>query len=252
MKPSVIILARNEEQTIRRCIESVIDIADEIVVIDDMSDDKTAAIAKKLGNARVVSHKLVDFASQRNFAETQVKGDWILFLDADEALSAELRQEIQSMEVPPGYFAFYLRRRDFFWGAELKHGETSSARNKGFIRLYRRGSGKWEGVVHEKFVTNAETRQLGAFIDHHPHQSIAEFLTDVNRYSTFRANELKKAGVRAGWMDVSIRPAGKFAYNYFLKLGFLDGPAGFVYAFMMSFHSFLVRSKLYQYTEITS
>ena len=131
------------------------------------------------------------------------------------------------MEVPPGYFAFYLRRRDFFWASELKHGETATARSRGFIRLYKRGSGKWEGSVHERFVTNAETRQVAAFIDHHPHQTVAEFLSDVNRYSTFRANELNNACIQANLADLTLRPVGKFCYIYFLKLGFLDGPAGY-------------------------
>lgn len=251
MKPSVVILARNEERTIRRCIESVKDIAHEIIVIDDQSDDKTAKVASRLKAGRVISHKLVDFADQRNFAESQAKSDWILHIDADEALSPELIEEIRGLEAE-NYFAFYLRRRDFFWGDELKHGETATARNTGFIRLYKRGSGKWEGSVHERFVTNAQTRQLAEFIDHHPHQTVAEFMSDVNRYSSLRAGELKKSGVRANLASLTIRPIGKFVYTYFLKLGFMDGPAGFVYAFMMSFHSFLVRAKLYQYTELTS
>lgn len=249
MKLSVVILARNEERIIRRCIHSVKEIAQEVIVINDESDDATVKVARAEG-ARIVNHALTDFAAQRNFAETQTKSDWILHLDADESLSPELIVEIRNLDAEC-YDAFYLRRRDFFWGDELKYGETARARSAGFIRLYKRGSGMWEGSVHERFITNAQTRQLAEFIDHHPHQALAQFMADVNRYSTLRALELKKAGIRANLAGLTVRPIGKFIYTYFFKLGFLDGAAGFVYAFMMSFHSFLVRAKLYQYTELT-
>ncbi|MBI1862520.1 glycosyltransferase family 2 protein [Candidatus Microgenomates bacterium] len=257
MKLSVVILAKNAEATIKKCIQSVTGVADTIVVVDDESSDQTVSIAKLDKKVTVIEHKLVDFAAQRNFADEQTKADWILHLDADETLSEELAQEIANIVsmaeggTDTGYLAYYIRRRDFFWGRELRHGETATARSKGFIRLYKRGSGSWKGAVHEHFETNAQTRQLGGLINHHPHQTVAEFLTEVNRYSTWRARELQKSGARATFISLTVLPVAKFVYTYFFKGGFLDGPPGFAYSFMMSFHSFLVRAKLYQYTELS-
>ena len=248
MKPSVIVLAKNEEQYIKKCIESVIHVAREVIVIDDKSSDKTAEIAKSAG-ARVVTHPLKDFSDQRAFGEREANSEWVLCIDADEYLSDELSAEIAALD-ERDYFAYYLRRRDVFWGTELKYGEVKTARDRGFIRLYKVGSGEWRGAVHEDFHTNVETRQLGGFIEHHSHQTVAEFLTAINYYSTVRAHELQREGARSTTYSVAVQPILKFIYTYFFKLGFRDGPAGFVYAFMMSFHSFLVRAKLYQYTEL--
>lgn len=246
MKPSVVILAKNEEASIKRCIKSVKSLASELVVVDDESSDETAKIAKEEG-AKVVLHKLNDFASQRALGDEQVKGDWILHIDADEELSLNLQKEIRELS-ESGNLAYYLRRREFFWATEVKHGEVAVARHRGFLRLYKRGSGSWNGAVHETFVTDVETRRLDEFIDHRPHQNIAEFLTDINYYSTIRASELKDQGVTVNMFMLTVQPIAKFLHAYFLKIGFKDGPAGFVYAFMMSFHSFLARAKLYLLT----
>ncbi len=252
MKISVIILTKNEEQNLGRVIESA-NFCDEIIVIDDFSDDKTIELAKELG-ATVYERKLDgNFAKQRNFAMEKAKGEWLFFLDADEEVTKELINEIKNAVAASEKTkeaAFYIKRRDFWWGRELKHGEVSKVRNRGLIRLIKRNSGSWLGSVHEIFQTNSSVGRLKNFINHYPHPTVKTFLEDINFYSTLRAKELFSKGKKVSLLEILSYPLGKFVSNYFIKQGFLDGPAGFAYAFLMSFHSFLVRAKLYQYSKL--
>ena len=263
-KISGVILTKNEEKNIIRSIRSI-QFSDEIIIIDDFSTDRTVEMAEKFG-AKIYKRKLAgDFAGQRNFAMEKAKNEWILFVDADEEISNELEQEIRYSFLDIGkrkqhlqfqiseLAGFYLKRRDFFWNKEMKYGETAKIRNQGLIRLVRKGSGKWIGKVHEEFKLKKSvlyTERLKNFIDHYPHPTVKEFLQTVNYYSTLRAEELQAKGKKAGILAIIFYPFGKFFLTYVLKLGFLDGAAGFAYAFFMSFHSFLVRAKLYQFTKI--
>lgn len=242
---TAVILAKNEETIIQHAIGSV-RFCSEIIVIDDESTDKTAETAKKSG--AIVKKRPIegDFASQRNFAMKQATNDWVLFIDADEEVTDMLRDEIISCD-KTDVSAFYLKRRDFWWGRELMFGETKKVRNKGIIRLVKKNSGNWMGNVHEVFYTAQSTDTLRGFLDHHPHPTVKEFLHDINVYSTLRAQELYNHGTSTNIFEIIFLPLSKFILNYFIYLGFLDGPAGFAYAFFMSFHSFLVRVKLYQY-----
>lgn len=252
---SVIILTKNEEKNIRRCLESVRKLADEIIVIDDKSTDNTVEIAKSL-SATVYERELNDdFSSQRNFGLEKAKGEWILFVDADEELTPELQKEIIKLVHTPSDMVaaqgvFYLKRRDFFWGRELKYGETKKVREKGLVRLVQKESGKWLCPVHEEFQSDKKHAYLQSYLNHYPHQTVKEFLQEVNHYSTIRAKELYKKGKKTNIFEIIAYPFGKFTLNYLFKLGFRDGAAGLAYAFFMSFHSFLVRAKLYQYWEI--
>lgn len=242
MKLSAIILSQGEGST-QKAIDSA-SFADEVVVILDSSEKSSFQWS---GNVKIVRHDLAgDFSQQRNFGSSQAMGDWLLYLDADETVSNKLQKEIEKAlaSSTEKNDAYYLKRRDFFWGHELRFGETMTARDKGFVRLVKKNSGSWEGEVHERFVTKHRVGFLNGFIDHRPHQTIPEFLNSINYYSSVRAKELKNSNVRFSVFAMILNPFGKFLYTYFLKLGFLDGAAGFVYSFMMSFHSFLSRAKL--------
>lgn len=247
---SAIVLTRNEGRNLKRCLESL-SFCDEIIILDDNSDDNTLKIAES-HKAKVFKRELKgDFAAQRNFGQTKARGEWLLYIDADEAVTEDLKKEILSA-VKEDFDGYYLRRRDFFWGKELKWGEVKKVRDHGLLRLLKKGSGKWMGDVHEVFHTAKETSTLEGFLNHYPHPTLSEFISDVNAYSTLRAKELFNKGKNTNVFEIVLWPIFKFLYNYFLNLGFLDGAAGFTYAFMMSFHSFLVRSKLYQYRNIDS
>lgn len=245
---SAVVLTKNEEKNIRRCLNSL-KFCDEIVVIDDFSTDRTVKLAQKTPKVKKILQRNLkgDFAKQRNFGLKAAAGDWVLFADADEEVSLPLQKEIKTVIKNNKVEAYYLRRRDYFWGKELKYGEVRTVRNAGILRLVKKNSGQWMGDVHEVFHTAKKTAKLNNFLNHYPHPTIKDFLSDINNYSTIRSMELFNQGRKTNIIDIMFTPALKFIYAYFFNLGFLDGPAGFAYAFMMSFHSFLVRSKLYQY-----
>ena len=250
MKISAVILTKNEEKNIERCLKSL-EFVDEIIIVDDYSADRTVEIVHKVLNVhkvyKVFQRKLKkDFASQRNFGLEKASNDWVLFLDADETITSELKQEIMSLVTLRVTNAFYLKRRDYFWGKELKHGEVKKVRDNGIVRLVKKDSGKWMGTVHEIFYTANKIGTLENYLNHYPHQILKEFINDINYYSSIRAEELFNQEVKSNVVQIIFYPLVKFIYNYFILLGFLDGAAGFAYSFMMSFHSFLVRAKLYQ------
>jgi len=243
MKISAIILAKNEENKIEKAVASLM-FCDEVIVIDDESIDATTQIAKKAGAKVLIHAKCNEFAGQRNWAMDQAKNDWILFIDADEEVSENLQLEIVNLKLSISTIAFALPRRDFFWGREMKYGEVRKARETGIIRLVKKGGGVWTGYVHETFTPAGEAGKLKEFINHYSHDSLSLFIQDINYYSTLRAEELKNEGINISPLELIFVPLGKFFYTYFILFGFLDGPAGFVYSFVMSFHSFLVRAKI--------
>lgn len=256
MKITAVILTKNEEKNIERCLRSI-SFCDEIIVVDDYSTDKTLEKIQKLevksqnfnSKVKIFKRQLKrDFASQKNFGLEKANNEWVLFIDADEEVSEELKKEIVSLFhgsiVKEN--AFHIKRRDYFWEQELRFGEISKARNQGIVRLVKKDCGRWMGTIHEVFHTANRVGQINGFLNHYPHPTLKEFISDINYYSSIRAEELFNRGVKTNIFEIIFFPFGKFIYNYFLNLGFLDGPAGFTYAFMMSFHSFLVRTKLYQ------
>jgi len=242
---SAVVLTHNSEKTLKRTLTSV-KFCDEILIVDDGSNDNTLGIAKKYTD-HIIHRTLSDnFAKQRNFAMAEAKNEWVLFVDADEEVSHELSDEIKKNINKNDFVSYYIKRRDHFWGRELHHGEVEEAYKDGFIRLMKKNTGKWVGEVHEEFVTDKPTGQLSFYLDHFPHPTLSEFIAEINRYSTLRSKELLKESYNPSIIEIMFVPIGKFMYTYFLKLGFLDGPPGFVYSFFMSFHSFLTRAKAYQ------
>ena len=244
-KLSVVILTKNEENNILDCLESIKSL-DEIIIIDDYSEDRTLEIVKKFDNEIKIFKRAVekDFSAQRNFGLNKASFEWVLFIDADERVSEALASEISNFhfQIPNNVKGFYIKRRDVMWGRELKYGET---RNVKLLRLARRDAGRWVGKVHEVWNIDGKIGELDNGLIHYPHQTIREFLSEISLYSSIRAKELHEKRIKVSALDVIFYPKAKFFLNYFLKLGFLDGLPGLIVTFMMSFHSFLVRSKLW-------
>lgn len=243
VKISAVVLVKNEEKNIKECLETL-RWCDEIVVIDDYSEDKTAEIAKKHG-AEVYKHALNNnFAAQRNFGLEKTRGEWVLFIDADEQVSEALAGEVSSIvnRESSMHQGFYLKRRDFMWGRELGHGETGNVK---LLRLAKRDSGRWRRAVHEVWDINGEIRTLNNPLAHYPHQTLGEFIADIDWMSTLHAQENEKEGKRSNLFKIIFFPKLKFFDSWILKLGFLDGTPGLLLAMMMSLHSFLAWSKLW-------
>jgi len=239
---TAIILTKNEEKNIKDCLKSL-SWCDEKIVIDDKSEDRTLEIAQKLGT-KAYSHRLINFSDQRNFGLEKAKNDWILFIDADERIPQALWYEIMQYVNEPieNFSGFFLKRIDVMWGKELKHGESGTLK---LLRLGKKENGKWKGIVHEKWNISGKTGTLNNPLYHYPHQTIGDFLKEINRYTDLRARELYDQGIKTNWFLILLYPKTKFILNYFIRLGFLDGLPGLVTALMMSFHSFLVRGKLW-------
>lgn len=238
---TAVVLAKNEEKNIVDCLESL-SFCSEIIVIDDNSVDRTAEIAKNSG-VKVIKRSLDgNFSEQRNFALSQSRNDWTLFVDADERISKDLGQEIKRSTGDYSVDGYFIPREDKLFGKILKHGEL---RNKKFLRLARTNAGKWRGTVHEEWNIKGKTKTLKHPMLHLPHQTISEFLREINYYTTLRAIELHEKGERTSWYKIIFYTKAKFIQTYILKFGFLDGMSGFVLSMVMSFHSFLVRGKLY-------
>lgn len=240
---SSVVLTKNEEKNIDKCLKTL-RWCDEIIVIDDNSTDETVEIAKKY-NAHIYLHNLnSDFAAQRNYGLSKAKGEWVLFVDADERISNSLAYEISAViksEDCNCYRGFYVKRFDCIWGKQLRYGENSIS----LLRLAKRGFGHWGGLVHEQWKINGKVGKLKNPILHYPHQLLEQFLIDINFYTDIRANELRNKKVSVNILSIALYPFSKFFIDYFIKKGFMDGIAGLVFAITMSLHSFLVRAKLW-------
>lgn len=241
MKISAVILTRNEEKNIERCINSL-SFCDEVVVVDDNSVDQTRVLAEQAGAVVYTRSLNGDFSAQRNFGLSKAKGEWVFFVDADETVTEELKDEILAKTENSSYDGCLLPRRDIFFGKELKHGEAGRVK---IVRLAEANAGKWERAVHEHWRVKGKVGKLNNPLMHRPHQRLDEYAADVDFYSTLHAKANYREGKRSGLLKIVFFPCSKFLRNYVLRLGFLDGVFGMVHALFMSFHSFLSWSKLY-------
>lgn len=241
MKLSVIILSKNEENNISQCLETV-KFCNDIIVIDDYSKDNTIEIVKKY-KARLYLKKLNNnFANQRNFGLQKAKNDWVLFLDSDERISKNLSNEIKGAIKKEKINGYFFKRIDNLWGMKITHGEIGNVR---LLRLARKDSGRWEREVHEEWNVSGRTKTLENPIDHYPHQTLTEFMKDINYFSGLHAIANLKEGKKSTILKIIIYPKLKFIKDYFIYLGFLDSIQGLIIALIMSMHSFLSWSKLW-------
>jgi glycosyltransferase involved in cell wall biosynthesis len=205
-----------------------------IIVLDQKDiTDFAAARNEELAKAKTPA---------RNASHSDAGGGWVLFVDSDEKITPELKDEVLKAIESKNYDAYYIPRLDTFMGRELRHGETGSAK---FIRLARKDYGKWERPVHEMWVGKGKVGTLTSPLLHESHKTISSFLDKINLYSTIDAEYRYKQGIKSSLWKIWLYPFAKFKFNYFLKLGFLDGTPGAIMAIMMSFHSYLTWTKLY-------
>ena len=231
---SVAIITYNEELNLARTLAAVA-FADEIVVVDSGSSDRTVEIAKSF-NAHIYSQAWPGFSAQKNFAIRQCTGDWILSLDADEELSPELRTQIRTL-LPsnPPVDAYFIKRRNLFLNRWIKHGGYYPDAK---LRLFRRTAANFatppkyeDRPVHETIVFDGESARLDFDIIHHAYPSLSGYIEHMDRYSTLGAELLLAAGRTSdSWLafywNVFLVPYLTFLYNYILRWGFLDGREG--------------------------
>jgi glycosyltransferase involved in cell wall biosynthesis len=240
MKITATIITLNEERHIARAIESL-RCCDEIVVLDSGSVDRTTELAQNLG-ARVIESPWRGFAGQKNWAAEQANHDWILSLDADEALSEALEGEIWNLKKNgPKYDAYTMPRLAQYLGRWILHGGWYPDRK---IRLYDRNKAKWVGdFVHESLHVHGRVGHLESNLLHFTCDSLSEHLRTMDRYTTLAAEELVSRKTPIGWRHLILDPAWTFTKTYFFQGGFLDGIEGLTIAYMAALYAFLKYAK---------
>lgn len=240
---SVAVVAKNEADRIERLLQSVA-FADEIVVVDSGSTDGTQALCRRWG-AAVIDHPWLGYAAQKQFALERARGEWVLSLDADEALSEGLQAEIRTAleAAAPDVAGFSMPRLSFYLGRWIRHGGWYPDRK---IRLVRRVRGRWGGVEpHDKLEVNGRVVQLSQPILHAVYRNISDQLATIDRFSDIAAREKGRASglyVLAGLGHA----VGKLIECYFWKLGLLDGLAGLVIAMNSAWYVFLKHAKAWE------
>lgn len=240
MKISAAIIAYNEERNIARAIESL-RCCDEIVVVDSGSSDRTAELAQIHG-ARVIETPWRGYAAQKNFASQACTHDWILSIDADEALSESLEAEIwQLKKNGPQFDGYTMPRLAQYLGRWILHSGWYPDRK---VRLFHRDKAQWVGdFVHESVKVNGSIGHLETNLLHYTCSSLSEHVKTMDRYTTLAAEQIVASRRPVGWRKLALDPAWTFFKTYVLQRGFLDGPEGLAIAYMAGIYTFLKYAK---------
>lgn len=240
MKISATIITHNEERNLPRAIESL-RCADEIVVVDSGSTDRTVQLAEKLG-ARVIDSPWPGYAKQKNFAAERAEHDWILSLDADESLSEALEAEIWRLKkTGPQHDAYTMPRLARYLGRWIRHSGWYPDRK---IRLYHRAKGTWVGdFVHESLKVDGAIGHMEGNLLHFTCDSLSEHMKSLDRYTTLAAEQLVANKTEVTWARLLCEPPWTFLNTYVIKAGFLDGVEGLAIANMAALYNFLKYAK---------
>ncbi|HTT64436.1 MAG TPA: glycosyltransferase family 2 protein [Bryobacteraceae bacterium] len=237
MKLSVVIITYNEETNIGQALDDVA-LSDERIVVDAESTDRTVEIARQHGAQVYVSH-WIGYAVQRTFALSKATGDWIFVLDADERVEPELMQEIRSVvDHDSAVNGYFIPRKNYFLGRWLRHGGYYPDPK---LRLLRRGhESVIERPVHEALHVDGPTGMLRHALVHNAYPTLEGYIQHMNRYSSLGAEMAGTRGARFSLLNIIVNPMATFFYNYFLRLGLLDGYEGLL---MHLYHSVYVSWK---------
>lgn len=239
---SVLILAKNEERNIEDCINSV-KFADEVLVIDDFSTDKTRELAEKLG-ARVVQRAMNgDWGGQQTYAIREAKHAWVLFLDADERISESLGQEIVAAVEKNEPAAYWIQRENKF---HFNHATHGTLRPDWVDRLFPAKNSYVEGFVHPKIVAPYPNKKFKHLMYHYTYDNWEQYFNKFNNYTKLAALKYQKAGKSCSFLkDIVLRPLWAFIKIYFINGGFLDGKLGFIFSVNHYFYTMTKYVRLY-------
>lgn len=243
---SLCIITLNEEANLERCLRSVKGLADEILVVDSMSSDRTRAIALQAG-ARVVEQEFLGHIKQKQFALDLVIGQWVLSLDADEWLDQELRASIEAAlgdEASNDVAGFELNRQPFYLGRWIDH---SGWFPEWKLRLVRRTQARWTGFdPHDRLEVDGRTARLPGRLRHYPHDDIAGHLSTVNDYTDIIVSHWPQMPRFRIMLGLFVEPPLVFFQKYFLQGGFRDGIRGLIISVMTAFYFFVRHAKLWE------
>jgi glycosyltransferase involved in cell wall biosynthesis len=229
---SACIITYNEADRVEACVRSV-SFCDEVIVVDSHSTDATRELAASLG-ARVIERDWPGYRSQKEFAVDSASNDWVLCLDADERVTDALRQEVERLRAGgfEGYAGWSVPRITEYFGRFLRHGNAYPDR---LIRLFDRRRGGWIGrEIHENTQVDGPVGRLHGHLEHYPYRSLAEHHNKMQHYAELMGQALYASGKRCGFGKVLCNPQWRFFRGYVLRLGFLDGWRGLMFALVES------------------
>jgi glycosyltransferase involved in cell wall biosynthesis len=245
---SSIIIAKNEEENIRRCIESQLGFVDEIIIlVDNESTDHTFEIASSYPKVKSSLVKWKGYSDTKREALSLTSNDWILWIDADEAITNKLKEEIIKLKnTNPPHTAYSMPRKANFLGKWILHSGWYPAR---VVRLFDKRNVRFNSQnVHESLEIKGETGHLTYDLEHYTDPSVFHYFIKFNNYTSLSAKDLKEKGRRFHFGDLLIRPIVIFIKMYFFKLGFLDGVQGFILAVFSSAYVFTKYCKFWELT----
>jgi glycosyltransferase involved in cell wall biosynthesis len=241
---SAIVVCYNEEDRIEDCLESL-RWCDEIVVVDSFSTDRTPEICRRY-TERFIQRAWTGYRDQKAYAHSQATKDWVLLVDSDERVTAELQQEIISAVTRQDdfYAGFALPRLVYYLGRWWRRGGWYPDYD---VRLFRRDRATWGGTEpHEKIIVEGRVRRLENPLHHFSYRNIEDHIQRINRFTSISSRELKRQGGRWRLSDALLRPAVRFLRSYFVKRGFMEGFAGFYVALSAAVYVFLKYAKLWE------
>lgn len=244
-KLSAIVTSFNEEVNIRECLESLA-FADEILLVDSFSTDRTLEIARGFPHVRILQHEYFGGGAQANWAMDRVTHSWILILDADERATPELEEEICALlERGPEANHYYIRRRNIFLDRVIHHSGWSTDR---VVRLLKRGSARYpKRRVHAALKPEGLTPTLAAPMLHYTCRSLRQYLEKLHEYAEWGAADAFRQGRHAGFVELLLRPVWRFLRTYLLQAGFLDGRYGLVVCALQAWGVFLKWARVWEW-----
>lgn len=246
---SIVIICKNEEDKIGRCLESV-RWADEIVVVDGFSTDGTVEICKNYG-ARVIQHQFAgDFGQERNIGIDNCSGGWILQLDADDVVTQGFRDKLtEILQTGTEFAAYKFLRKNFFLGHLMRYGGWYHYS----LHLFKRGFARYKGRVHHELIVDGKIGILNAEVEHHPFQNLTQFIARQNRYTTLEAKELVqlqgKIDEKQIQYNLRVKPIKLFWKFYIKKKGFREGMHGLIFSILFAWVHFLKWAKYWQFSK---
>jgi glycosyltransferase involved in cell wall biosynthesis len=236
---STVVITRNEERNLPRCLASVRSFSQEIVVVDSGSTDGTLDVASRAG-ARVIPQEWLGYGRQKQFALEQARSPWVFSIDADEEVSPELAAEIGRLDFSAdGYF---IGRRVWYLGRWIRHGTWNP---DWVLRLFRKDRARFTPErVHESVELTGRAARLRWPLYHYSYRDVAHHLAKINEMTSLSAAQMAERGRHADWIKLTLSPSWEFFRCYVLRRGFLDGSAGLVVAKLHAYYTFLKFAKL--------
>lgn len=240
---SVYMITFNNGNTVERALQSVADWAGEVVVVDSHSTDGSLATIEKYAD-RVFQYDGNAFREKYQFAQDRCQNPWVLFIDADEWLTGEIKREIEGVVASESaYDGFIVARRNIYLGREIKYGGWYPDEE---IRLYKKEKGYWKGDLHAKVYVPSKVGRLRHYYMHTPYLNTSDQIKTVDRYSATYANDLRRAGRSFHLANLLFRPAYRFFRDYIMKRGFLDGLPGLIIVVSTMYYVFMKHAKLWE------